>query len=224
MSYLGSPFHEFWSRCGESHIHPDDKPFLSFERGALRATKLQVGKYRPCPFDGPLDHARVIVCLANPNYSNLASTDVNRLVQGQRSGVTPLPAEWDQYYQPRIAGPIGASMADVREFVSVLNVCPYASITMDDPEVRLAAGLPSVWAAQKHLREVLIPRAKTGNIFLVIIRKHQLWGVTEGFDNSNIAVVRGNARLGNIPIELGLRIRQWLDSKQLLPSFASSEG
>jgi hypothetical protein len=103
-------------------------------------------------------------------------------------------------------------MDQIRQQVSLFNVCPYASTTMDGPEIRLASGLPSVWAAQKHLREVLIPLAKTGNIFLVVIRKHQLWGITEGFNSPNIAIVRGRELGGFIPKELGKEIRQWLIS------------
>jgi hypothetical protein len=82
---------------------------------------------------------------------------------------------------------------------------------MNDKEVRLAAGLPSVWAAQKHLREVLIPNARSGQIFLVVARKHQLWGVIEGCECETFKIARNRAgHLANIGVEIG----HWLRDKQ----------
>lgn len=209
-------------------MHPDDKPFLdaglsrcveSNRRKGLKTASFKPETYQPCPFDGPLDQAKVVVCLANPNYQNLDAANVNQIVNQQRNGRAALPPEWDRYYQPRIADPMGVSMDEIRSLVSVLNICPYASASMGEPEIRLAAGLPSVWAAQKHLRELLIPLARRATIFLVIVRKHQLWGITEGFQSTNIAVARGRERGGTISKELGREIRRWLqDSGALLAS------
>ncbi len=101
-------------------------------------------------------------------------------------------------------------MSELDEVVAVFNICPYPSVNMPDRAIRFASGLPSVWAAQKHLREVLIPKALDKEIFLVIARKHQLWGVIEGFDSSNIAFNRN--RGGHLGPDLGDRIRRWLDT------------
>lgn len=79
---------------------------------------------------------------------------------------------------------------------------------MPDRAIRFAAGLPSVWAAQMHLRQVLIPKALAGDIFLVMARKHQLWGVTEGFGSPNIAFSRNIG--GHLGPVLGAKIRDWL--------------
>jgi hypothetical protein len=114
-------------------------------------------------------------------------------------------------------------MDGLRSLVSLFNVCPYASANMEGAELRLAAGLPSIWAAQKHLREVLLPLAVKDEIFIVIGRKHQLWGVHEGFNSPNIVVTRENAISGRISNELGARIRQWLGAKRLSPRIAASE-
>ena len=101
-------------------------------------------------------------------------------------------------------------MEYARHWVSVFNVCPYSSQNMNGSETSLAAGLPSVWAAQRHLRDVLIPRALSGEIHLVFLRKHELWGVTEGWDSEHIHVVRGRELGGTIPEELGCRLQNWL--------------
>jgi hypothetical protein len=85
---------------------------------------------------------------------------------------------------------------------------------MTDRAIRFAAGLPSVWAAQKYLREVLIPKAQSDEIFLVIARKHQLWGIVEGFKDPNINIRRNIG--GHLGPVLGGRIRRWLVNKGYL--------
>ena len=201
--YLGTDFHRYWSRCGwHEKVHPDDRPYLQ--------PGLFDDLHPPCPFDGPLDRARVVVCLANPNYRE---GDFSELIRDQRCGEDPLPEEWRYYYEPRIAHPIGLPMDVLKGVVSVFNVCPYSSKQMDDKTQRLAAGLPSVWQAQTYLREVLIPRARTGNIFLVILRKHQLWGVVEGDGSPTLQLIRGGALKGAIPTAVGGEIRRWLEKK-----------
>ena len=84
--------------------------------------------------------------------------------------------------------------------------------------MRVAAGLPSVWQAQQYLREVLIPRAQTGNIYLVLMRKLQLWGVTSGIDIAgNMRVVSGREISAVMSRTLGAEIHQWLIHKGHMP-------
>jgi hypothetical protein len=87
---------------------------------------------------------------------------------------------------------------------------------MNGIEQRRAAGLPSVWQAQKYLREVLIPRAQTGNIYLVFMRKHFLWGITEGLTSPTLKVVRGRELQGSLPTDVGQEIHEWLLKKKLI--------
>lgn len=201
--YLGSDFHRFWAKCGGLGQHPEDVPFLKdipFDAGFL-----------PCPFDGPLENAKVVICLANPNYGRGADhQSLNALVQAMRSGEEHLPEEFEAFYR-RKTGPIGLPLENLRKLVAILNVCPYPSARMDDRMVRSVAGLPSVWQAQQYLRQVLIPRAQTGNIYLIFIRKLQLWGVTPGMEVAgNLRVVLGREMSGVMPRELGQEIREWL--------------
>ena len=171
-----------------------------------------ISDYGPWPFDGPLETARIVVCYANPLYS-IEDKKHQKLIVQQRSGLEPLPEPWHHYYRPRIAKPMGVKVEDIVNDVAVLNVCPYPSTTMPDRAVRFAAGLPSVWAAQKHLREVLIPKARAGKIFLVVARKHMLWGVNDGIASGNIACVRN--RYGSLEEDLGARIQKWLRSERI---------
>lgn len=217
MSYVDSSFHEFWTRCGDCKIHPEDKPFFSFDKkrpvGQQLSADFVTDDYGPWPFDGALNEAKVIVCYANALF-DATDTKHKELIQAQRTGHEDLPCPWDWYYQPRIATPMSLDIASLRKVVSIFNVCPYPSNRMLDKSIRFAAGLPSVWAAQKHLREVLIPKAKSEELFLVFARKHQLWGVTEGYESSTIAFSRNiGGHLGSV---LGKKIRSWLEEKRYL--------
>lgn len=213
LSYLGSAFHEFWSRCGDKLIHPADEPYFAYKnkRGCHDSCDFVTSDYGPWPFDGPLEIAKVVVCYANPLYS-INDKKHQRLITTQRTGIEPLPEPWYDYYRPRIAKPMGFKIEDIANEVAVFNVCPYPSISMPDGAVRFAAGLPSIWAAQKHLREVLMPKAHEGKIFLVIARKHMLWGVHDGIVGGNIDCVRN--RYGQLREELGSRIRNWLKTER----------
>lgn len=219
LSYFGTAFYEFWERCGEAVVHPEDVAFMSLNkaRGRHRRAAAFELEFPPCPFDGPLETARLVICLANPKYTGLKG-NIKQIILEQRGGCSPLPSDWDEWYEPRIARRMNIPMGIVRSLVSIMNICPYASQTMEGAEISHAAGLPSVWAAQKHVREVLIPKAISGEIHLVFLRKHELWGVTEGWsEQSNIHVVRGRELDGTIPTGLGAEIRYWLSDKGYLP-------
>ena len=214
--YLGSDFHRYWARCGKKKIHPDDEDLLGsnspFNHELL-----------PCPFDGALEKAKVILCLANPSDGYAESTtEINELVIGMRSGEEPLPKMFDAFYQ-RLMRPIGGPLEDMRSLVAVFNVCPYWSPEMPDRVMGMATGLPSVWQAQKYLREVLIPRAQTGNIYLILIRKLRLWGVTPGVEADGIRVIPGRAISGVMSNDLGREIHAWLVKKGHITNLSQCE-
>lgn len=217
MSYLGSALETFWQACEDDLIHPLDAPFFDYDREMPATKQLASGfvtnRYGPWPFDGPLDTAKVVICYANPYYQK-EDEQHRELIQSQRDGRSDLPEPWDRYYQPRIGAAFECSIAELRSTVAVFNVCPYPSLDMSDRATKFASGLPSVWAAQKHLREVLIPKAQAGNLFLVFARKHQLWGVIEGFSCETIAFSRN--RGGHLGPEMGQQIRHWLKGQSPL--------
>lgn len=208
--YLGSDFHRYWARCGRKKIHPDDAAYFVVKKSPFNH------KLLPCPFDGPLDNAKVVFCLSNPSDGYTQDVEqVNRLVMEMRSGEEPLPQIFDDFYKG-ICRPIGA-LNELRSKVAVFNICPYSSKELNAAAVRKSLGLPSVWQAQKYLREVLIPRAQTGNIHLILIRKLSLWGVTEALDQANgLHVIRGRAINGVMPEDVGHSIRCWLLKKGYL--------
>jgi hypothetical protein len=95
---------------------------------------------------------------------------------------------------------------------------------MPDNAIKKAAGLPSVWQAQKFLREVLIPRAQTGNIYVLLIRKLQLWGITQSVgEDGNLRVIKNLAMNGVMPKILGQEIREWLVRKRYITNLNQCE-
>lgn len=211
-----SEFQSFWDQSKEHLEHPADSKFF---KALKQPSESRVGKpanfnfrFPPCPFDGPLKNAKVVICLANPNYKGLGD-NCREIILRQRTGEEPLPREWDKWYAPRLTSKLNIEMDNIRNVVSVLNVCPYESAVMEGPEKKIAAGLPSTWAAQKFLREGLIPRALRGELHLIVLRKHELWGITEGFESECIHVERGHERSGVMSTELGKKIGEWLSNQ-----------
>jgi hypothetical protein len=201
---------DFWAKLppGEN-IHPEDKPFLLANEHSF-----QTDHRPPGPMDGPLRSSKVVICYANSGYDELDKNH-GELLRKQLTGTQLLPLHemkhWRKWYGSRLAK-LGRPLDEILNLVSIFNICPYSSVKMDDADVRVAAGLPSVWAAQKHLREELIPQALSGEIFLVIARKHQLWGISEGFNCPTIAIIRNRGGyLGHI----GDDVRRWLGEKGL---------
>ena len=196
---------DFWkSLPADANIHPQDKVYFEFAKGHAFETNHRP----PGPWVGPLMTAKVVICYANPGY-DLKDRHRRELITRQLLGRECLPDCWDKWLLPRI-GTIGLPTEVLRAVVSIFNICPYSSKEMNGSEVRLAAGLPSVWAAQKHLRDVLIPRALSGQIFLVVARKHQLWGMVEGRECKTFRLIRNRA--GHLA-GLGPEIGSWLREK-----------
>ena len=196
---------DFWRELPPSaNIHPRDVAFFKSTNGHAFETSHRP----PGPWDGPLLTAKVVICYANPGYDPEDSGRRN-LITRQLSGHEELPSCWDSWYLPRI-GTIGLSTETLRKTVSIFNICPYSSREMNDREIKLASGLPSVWAAQKHLREILIPQALAGQIFLVIARKHQLWGVIEGLECETLRLIRNRA---GYLTTVAPEIKNWLQEK-----------
>jgi len=207
--YLGRDFYKFWAECKDAQIHPRDQKCFDYEndRKCKDSCDFVTTDYGPWPFDGPMQTAKVVVCYANPAYS-VSDKKFKELIATQRTGVEPLPKPWHSFYKTRIADPLGIDVDELKTKLAIFNVCPYPSISMPDRAVRFAAGLPSVWAAQKYLREELIPRAEAREIYLVIARKHMLWGVNDGIENENISCVRN--RYGRLDQETTTKVRKWM--------------
>jgi hypothetical protein len=195
---------DFWSeiKTKEEFIHPQDKVFFNQNTDH----QFLLNHRPPGPFDGPLKTAKVVICYANPSFDETEkkhSKEIFDLLKGS----SELPRYWDTWYEPRFRS-IGIPLDQLRNQLAVFNICPYPSQSMGHKEEKIASGLKSVWIAQKYLREVLIPKASRKEVFLVIARKHQLWGITNGIESANLKLNRN--RIGSLTEEIGLQIKHWL--------------
>jgi len=180
---------------GEQDVHIEDLPFLKVKMAEERGAKLSFDfKGRiPSPWDGKLKSAEIVICYSNP-LSNIDDVNNKAKMLKQLSGCASLPtgiSAWNDWYKEKKFGRLGEF--ENSDKISVFNICPYASENMSDVNWRTASCLPSVWWAQKHLREVLIPMALNKKIFLVIARAHKYWGIPS-WDNIDL-FKEGNLRI-----------------------------
>lgn len=217
-------FLDFWSRgraaaCYSGNdkqhfVHPDDDPFLGANPHSFQLTR------PPGPINGPLLNAKVVICYGNPGYGGRDQTafsdkELQRKVMNQLTGDQKLPIDipsFREWFEPRLKHIGNLDQITEEKSVALLNVCPYASEAMTGEDIRLASGLPSVWAAQYLLRNYLLPRAHKGKVFLVIVRKHQLWGVIEGDQHHTLRLVRNAG--GYLGEKVGLEIQSWLSGRR----------
>jgi hypothetical protein len=143
----------------------------------------------PSPWDGNLVGAKFIICYANPAFhKDDKKLENKKIMKKQLSGRESLPTQietWKGWYKKKKLHLLDD--LDDSDKLCVFNICPYASVDMSkDVNWRVASGLPSVWMAQRHLRETLIPKALKHEIFLVIARAHRFWGVPYEGHNSSL--------------------------------------
>jgi hypothetical protein len=77
----------------------------------------------------------------------------------------------------------------------------------------IANSIPSVWAAQSYLRDVLIPKAKNGKILLIMCRSSQYWGLRSSHGSENI--ILNNVRSG-FTEKTKAKVNDWRKKKGLL--------
>ncbi|MCE9925703.1 hypothetical protein LZ640_14805 [Aeromonas media] len=190
---------EFWEQLdkSENYIHPDDQLVLN----ELNESHDFNFDFPPGHYFGPLKTAKIVLCYANPGVdapSLSAITDaVNRqTLLKQLSGEENYPYKipgWFEWFSKVANSLFRGDIELASSTIAVANLLPYASVNMDKSEV-IANCLPSTWAMQNHLRENLIPRAKNGEILLVMCRSSHLWGLRTSHSSENIII--NNTRTG----------------------------
>ncbi len=202
---------DFWSELPEGEtVHPRDVPFLR------HATEDFCSAAPPGHINGPLRTAPVVLCYGNPGLDDMdrkmfLQEDKRAMLFRQMSGLEPYPEPWLTWLRQR-CGHLKLADDMLRRTVAVFNVVPYTSVDMNDAQERLAFGLPSVWVAQHYLRTVLMPQAARREIFLVVARKHSLWGIAPGHELPNFRQVRN--RGGYLGEALSRDIVDWLATRR----------
>jgi hypothetical protein len=210
------PLFEFWSRLPEgATAHPDDRPVLD---AGLHAFHFDLP---PVPVLGALRSAPVVLCYGNPGYeehdAEPASEPSRRArLFAQARGTDPYPVwmpGWGELLASRCRQ-VGLGLEELGHTVALFNIVPYATERLGVNETAIARHLPSAAIARTHLHDVLIPRARAGEIFLVVVRAHVLWGAVGLPDSPTCRFPRHLALDGLLGV-LGSEIRAWLEHRKL---------
>jgi hypothetical protein len=210
------PLFDFWSRLPEGEtVHPDDRDALE---GGPHAFHFDLP---PAPVLGPLRTAPVVLCYGNPTYEAYEAEFVHepsrmaRLAR-QRDGSQPYPVwipGWGDVLSARCRQ-LGQGVAELAQTVAILNVVAYSSERLGVNETAIARHLPSATVARNYLHEVLIPRARSEEIFLVVVRSHVLWGAVGLAESPTCRFPRNLALDGQLGT-LGTEIRDWLHQRKV---------
>ncbi len=205
---------EFWSRLPEGEtVHPDDRAVLE---GGPHGFHFDLP---PAAVLGPLRTAPVILCYGNPGHEQhnaelVREPSRNAQLARQIEGVDPYPVwmpGWGEALAARCRQ-MGLGARGAREHRGNLQcraVCLGAPRCGRDCD---RARLPSAAVARAYLHEVLVPRARKEEIFLVVVRSHVLWGAVELEDSRTCKFSRRLAVEGKLGV-LGAEIRGWLDRR-----------
>jgi hypothetical protein len=210
------PLFDYWSRlpAGEA-VHPDDRAALESGPHAFHFD------LPPAPVLGPLRTAPVVLCCGNPGYEKYEAEFVREptrkswLAQ-QIDGMEPFPV-WMPGWGDALAARcrlMGLGQAELADTVAIFNVVAYASERLGVDETAIARHLPSAAVARSYLHDVLIPRARREEIFLVVVRSHVLWGAVGLAESRTCRFSRDLALDGKLGV-LGAEIRGWLDHRKL---------
>jgi hypothetical protein len=177
-----SPDHliEYWSALDGQTVHPADRETLPLEQFA---TSLQ-----PLPWNGLLRSARAYILMLNPGVPRDGTTrdyeyeqrrEFHEALRSNLRGDSPY-----LYRQSRFADHPGYSWAgewlgsDISEAeankICVMQLVAYHSKD-NKPARRAARHLASCQESIRFVREWLVPRAKEGEIKLIVARAAKLW-------------------------------------------------
>jgi hypothetical protein len=192
------------------------RDYLSnLERGnPADATKLCLGLL-PMPFIGNLRTASIFLLMLNPGarpHDFFGESDVKdyraallKTLKQERDvdGLLDPHFAWHGrygYWQGKLSKVFerraangrtyGAARRDVESRMAALELLPYHSTSYRMPD-RMLAKLRSVRLIRSYVMEVLVPRAKAGNVLIIVGRAAKKWG--EFPKSKNIVVYSGPA-------------------------------
>jgi len=186
----------YWSQIGSGTVHPDDGPYLGSQKFATTLC--------PVPWAGPLKDARVYLLFLNPGLSpedfawEADGTDFSSVLRANISeGSQPYFYLLDKFLaHPGHRWARATFGSDIQEHqakhLCIVQLVPYHS--SDGAYARSIAGkLPSSMAARRFVRDTLVPKARAGQIGLIVARSSKLWKI-EGEDNCLVIYHRGECR------------------------------
>lgn len=195
----------FWQALAANEfVHPADAQVLRARKHALKTEHL------PVPWWGALTAARAFLLFLNPGFDpatdlesakdpvmvalrrrRLAGERVEREVMAHHRGRA---SAFEAWFDRKLRGVCTAD-AIVND-LCVLNLVAYKSTTFRDH--KLIDLLPSSKLIRRVVTDELAPRARAGELMLVVVRQARQWGfsVTEQSDTLRVLDPKSEARGG----------------------------
>lgn len=151
--------------------------------------------FPPGPYFGSLKTASIVLCYANPGIDK-SSQNTSTSCAGREELFNQLLGNqnypyhlggWREWFTPKANSLFDSNIENASKKIAVFNIVPYASKNFNRINT-IANCIPSVWKAQDHLRNILIPAAKKNEILLIICRASQLWGIKTSYNSKNIII------------------------------------
>lgn len=191
---------QYWENMKQAtdYKHPDDLIVLKELEDDIKGDINF--DFPPGPYWGPIKNAKIVLCYANPSINSpsldtLKSKHNTVTLINQLKGTEKYPYElsgWREWFEQKANSLFPDINKEQRleqasHQMAVINLIPYASKNMDNL-ASIANCLPSSWVAQQFLREHLIPKAKKGEILLIMCRSAHLWGLKSSHGSDNIII------------------------------------
>ena len=183
---------DFWKEAGASTVHPSDKAHV----GNHFATDL-----RPVPWAGPLKAAKVFFLFLNPGLTDqdtcceAVNAEFLATLQENLLGMQPyfyLLERFSDHPGYRWAKRIfGAGISEQHtQDICVLQLVPYHS-RYGSLAKAVAPRLPSTTAIRGFVLDFLLPRARAGEIGIVVARSRKLWGLGDESEGGTLVIYTG---------------------------------
>lgn len=167
-------------------VHPEDQPVFSrIRQGEVPGHGFQLGCLAS-PFAGPLKTAPIVFLYLSAGWEEQDSQEAEteaaqarQWAQWQGDAAIPTatehPSGW-RWWASR-AKFLG-DLADHRDKIAFLNICPYHS--RDFTDHALLTALPSCRLTVSWAQSVLFPEAEAGKRVVVCLRSAGSWGLRRG--------------------------------------------
>jgi len=189
---------DYWSKLGNSLVHPDDF-------GLVDPTQFCIDQL-PIPWVGNLMKANAFVLMLNPRYSDedkryeLKNPEFRKAVNANLSGCVPIYSFQSQFqtypgyaWARRVYG--HDVLQECANSVCQINLVPYHSAE-GGVATRISGKLPTSLAIQRFVLGNLVPRARRGEIGLVVARSSRGWGIDASMECECIVVYKDGETRG----------------------------
>jgi hypothetical protein len=202
---MASSIKAFWRRL-DGPVHPDDRPVFDQRRHTFNLD------YPPPAFIGDIDHAPVVVLMANGGCDpKLTPTEFARpedaveFIEYLRGERQAFPSSLGSYY---IASPFEPWLSGGK--VVLVNAVAYRSPNLSQEPLnrRTAEMLPSVAAHRHWLHTELLAEASEGKR-LVVAHRYRIWQLDRNQQMSNV-LFSINPASAHLSWEMMATIEQWL--------------